>query len=297
MSRPSRSIVSAAWVVVGLAMFAGCPPQDDPARTVEADPGFQDALRLRALNGFARGWLSKPADGQSGEDAFAMAPLLIHATTGAAPLASPARIGAVSRSADGQLSVDATAPTLYHARTAVQIAGREHVQLAYVWWTAVSTTDPGLAGSQGVRMTLDASGSPFLWEVLADTSGTRLFFADRALEEAASAEFGPPSPGREHALEQPLDETPDALVVRLIESGSTPLGPFVYLAEDGRDVTTVLCRCMASEVDEIVGVDEYALQPLSTLEALGVEPRWPTSPDELGTILRLPESPGAEAGE
>jgi hypothetical protein len=78
--------------------------------------------------------------------------------------------------------------------------------------------------------------------------------------------------------------------VRLIEAGATPLGPFVYLTEDGRDIQTVLCRCMASEVDNILGLGEYELLPLDELAAIGSDPSWTTASDEIGTLLRFPTS-------
>lgn len=243
---------------------------------------------MRAVSSFAQGWMSKPGEAFVEDEAFTMAPLLIHATSGEAPGSSPTRIGAVTENDNGSVTVDVTRPTLYFSKTTTNIAGQDHDQWAYAWWNAVSATDPKVASSQGFRMTLDADGSPFLWEVLADTTGARLLFVDRALEEAASAELGPPHPGRDHTLARTHEETPDVLIVRLIESGATPLGPFAYVAEDAKDIHALLCRCMPSQVDEIVGIDEYDLLPLESLEAIGIEAGFDTSPDGVEKLLRFP---------
>lgn len=123
----------------------------------------------------------------------------------------------------------------------------------YRWTDAVT----GVA--QGLHLTLGADGFPLAYEVLADSSGARLFFVDATLEEQAAAAFGAPLDGRRYAVERGLDVTPEVVVGGLFEPGSTPLGPFVYLWEATHDVNTVLCRCMAPRVFDIVDSVAYPL--------------------------------------
>ena len=143
--------------------------------------------------------------------------------------------------------------------------------------------DPLTDHVQGLRVTLGEDGFPLAHEVLHDSSGARLLFIDIGLEEQAGERFGPPLDSRRYAVERSVEETPDVAVGGLLEPGSTPLGPFVYLWEETHDVNVVLCRCMAPRVYDIKDSIPYVLTPYipsSTDEA----PRRVT----LSDLLRLP---------
>jgi hypothetical protein len=143
--------------------------------------------------------------------------------------------------------------------------------------------DPVSGHEQGLRLTLGEDGFPLAYEALHDSSGARLLFIDIGLEEQAGERFGRPLDGRRHAVERSVEETPDVAVGGLLEPGSTPLGPFVYLWEGTHDVNVVLCRCMAPRVYDIKDSIPYGLTPYI-----------PSSTDEaprraaLSDLLRLP---------
>ena len=164
--------------------------------------------------------------------------------------------------------------------------GRAHARICYRWrHSPAGVPSERLDAWQGVRITLDASGEPVLWEVLRDRSGLKVVYASRRLEEAALREFGPPAAGRRHALERPVREAPDLRVARVIEDGPMPMGPLVHVRRDGGDIATLVCRCMPPLVRDLTGQAEYELLPR---EALGAKacPDFEAAPP--GLWLRLP---------
>ena len=102
---------------------------------------------------------------------------------------------------------------------------------------------------QGFRMTLDDNGFALFWEVLSPDP-QRVIFAAQSVEDAAAIEFGEPAPDRQFSVERPVDESPSAVVPRILADGPQPMGPFVYIEGRHHDVTTLLCRCMPSQVED-----------------------------------------------
>jgi hypothetical protein len=194
--------------------------------------------------------------------------------------------------------------TVYYQVDSLGLAGKTHPQFTFLWLNAnqpkgESTTLP----AQGVRITLDGSGAPVVWEVLADQSGLALIFVSRALEELAKQEHGPPLQGRRFAIEQSLERAPGVVVARVIDDGPMPMGPILYLRERTHEVATLICRCMPSQADKLTETGTYRLAPLSEapVEKMqqarqGLERRaafWPgesSGPAGLEKALRLPQS-------
>jgi hypothetical protein len=211
----------------------------------------------------------KPRSNGTDELIIQMAPLIVQEV--AHPDQTCHRFGAVG---DGP-------PIVYFDRSTVALNGHTYQQVRYVWWYA---DDPPSA--QGVRITLDSSGFPCIWEVLTDSSDASLIYASRSLENAAETEFGPPLPGRQFAIERDLNERPDIVVPRLIDDAPVPMGPFVYLQNETHDVTTVICRCMPSQADNFVETGYYDLQPL--WKSTTPVPHNRADPGWLAKCLRLP---------
>lgn len=276
--RPLICIFAATAALTGV-LGPSCAPVDlDPSGAGSIDAFSGDALRARAEEWIDGGWLSSPDRDLEETERFAMAPLLVHvSSTGDG---GPA-IGAVS---GDPLAVDPTRPTVYYRRSAASIHGNDHEQWSFVWWYA---SDAAVPPRQGVRITLDREGFPMVWEVLDESTGADLVFVSEDLETAALESFGDVEPGREFAVERPIEDSPDVVVARAIESGPVPMGPFVYLDGVSHDVRTVICRCMPSQVNEILGSDEYELLPLDSLVPQEIEPPWP--PRSPATFLRIPQ--------
>jgi len=183
------------------------------------------AVYDRTDRDFESGVLFRPDDATEGDPAHTFAPLLI-----------------VENGEPGSVP-----PEVTHERTSDG--------WTYRW------ADPATGVTQGIHATLGDDGFPIAYEILRDSSGVRLLFVDAMLEQRSAEQFGPPVPGRRFSVERGLDETPDVAVGAIYESGTTPLGPFVYLRDESHDVNVVLCRCMAPRIFDIVDSIAYTLKP------------------------------------
>jgi hypothetical protein len=190
------------------------------------------------------------------------------------------RIGALPRGPDSPGSISTESPVVYWELRDALMTGRHRSQIVYAWFQVSPVAGSSASGDgdpfhvQGIRMTLDDDGAPLLWEVLPRVRGQRLVFVSRRLEEAAGRVFGAPLPGRRYAIEGPIEDCPDTLVVRVLEDGPLPMGPWVYVERDGLTIRTLLCRCMPGQVDENVETLEYELAPLVGLRDDPPFARW-----------------------
>lgn len=242
----------AFFLLAGCAVAAAARPIPDLAPTRIYD---------RATNVFATAHFLKPAEPPTPDVAFKLAPLIIQE----ALAAEPARegFGALTLS-NGVLSLDRSAPTVYVHIDPVEIGGEPRLRFTYLWCYSVGdpAADKPPLGMQGVRITTDASGSPVIWEILADKSGLDLIFVAESLEAAAKKQGHKTQPGRRFTLEQTRRKAPRALVARVITDGPVPMGPIVYLGCESRNVSTLVCRCMPAQAKSLLTSSLYQLKPI-----------------------------------
>ena len=225
-------------------------------------------LHARTEVQFAAARLVQPAEESAAGETLDLAPLLV------------IEAGAMD---------DAVPSIVYFHRSATEIAGESFDQRSYLWRHPEPAA--GAAEVQGVRITLGLDGFPAIFEILTDSTGARPVFVSTLLEQSAAAEFGAPAPGRTFAVEQPVASAPDTVVAGLLDPGPVPLGPFVYLLHEPHDVATLICRCSPSQVDDILNLAQYRLEPLADPAALGPGvAAWlrPAEPGALERLLRLP---------
>ena len=199
------------------------------------------------------------------------APLIVQEVDGGVGPTDPNPFGAIVGDG-GAARVDPNRPTLYAETFTTRIKSVDYDQVVY-FWRYPTRPDETLGLSRegrGVRITLGSDGFPLVWEALSTGTDTRVLFVSESLERAALREFGGPLPGRRFSIERAADEAPDVVVARIIDDGPVPMGPYVYLnAPPLRSVTTVLCRCMPSQVSEFVETNYYDLVPLETVKEWG----------------------------
>jgi hypothetical protein len=259
--RPTKDATKAlAWVAT---LWLGAMAQARAATLT--NPNSFPEVYLRATNEFAQANFFKPAEPPITDLSFTLAPLILQQVSGdLGPTHPPERFGLLTRS-NGVLTVDTSRPTLYVVADTIQIRQKPYAQLAYLWVYAGESGGPGLPslGVQGVRVTLNTSGQPAIWEMLADHSGAEVFFVTQKLEEAAKAEYGEPLPGRHCSIEPSWAEAPQAVVARVLEDGPVAMGPMVYLKAGTHDVSTVLCRCMPAQVKKLLQTSTYSMAHLA----------------------------------
>jgi len=263
----TRFTILALALAVALGTLTGCATRPGSFTTVQAP-----AIRERALAHFQRAFYLKPAETNNATvPARQLAPLLI--------------IEAPDPTALPDLPTKATRPQIFYQSGRTTGSGKPHEQMTY-WWTYPNSSRRNRGGvtTQGIRITLNSAGRPVIWEVLANTSGAQVIFVAQSLEAQTAREFGAPLAGRQFTIERPLSDAPKVVVARVIEDGPETMGPIVYLQAGKRDVTTIICRCMAAQASELAGQREYDLvaAPKGSLDA-----------PQLGEIerrLRLPEN-------
>lgn len=224
---------------------------------------------------FEQAQLLKPMEETNTAVAYALAPLLI-------------------QEVKGTNSVRLRPSEVFFRFGSIRLQGREHPQVSY-WWrledaelspgapeTGRVTKQPASDRWQGIRQTLDDSGRPVIYEVLADPAAVAQIYIAQSVEAAAHAEFGSVLPGRRFASEASLDATPRVVVPRVIEDAPAVMGPILYLRAGTHEVATLICRCMASQAIQLVGSGYYKLidaDPPSTITSL---------PGQLEEVLRFP---------
>lgn len=240
-----------------------------------AAPPYAEIYR-RETNVFANAEFFKPVETKTNELTFTLAPLILQQVDGTRePFFLSDRFGTLSVS-NGTAVLDRSRAAVYWEADTVQVRGKAHARFSYVWCYSPGpheseprqrkkSASPGQAESglhlQGIRITLNSTGQPVIWEVLADTSGAELIFVSQTLEAAALAEFGRPLPGRRHAIERSVEEAPNVIVARVIDDGPMAMGPIVYLSAGTRAVSTLICRCMPAQARKLLATSTYELVP------------------------------------
>lgn len=268
-----------------LSLMAGC------SRGV-ASPGAgrdsdTNAFAREAAREYADADYYKPADDTSPEESRRMAPLiLIERRTDQPPDALGGRVKT------GETATEGDPPIVYAWRSVALLQAGAMQQLTHVW----RLERPGAPRHEtwrGVRMTLDSRGRPAIWEVL-DERRPALLFVSRSLEDAAAEAHGRPLSGQRFSIER---DRSIALVVRVLDDGPEPMGPWVYLAAETGYVSTVLCRCMPAQFSDASRTFWYRLEPLEEVRAArgidfpaaltGMDPAR-DGPSWLDRALRLP---------
>ncbi len=277
--RINRRAATCASVIVSVCtsfFFSGCASPQSRIDTTSLAP-YAVHYYKRAWMEFDHAIFYKPDAVNDDADLLSeLAPLLIEQVRSsnnntASPLRIPHGIGVVITDANGQLSVDSTQPTIYTDAVVTSIKGVPYDQLIYVWWyprrSAQSVSDLLM---RGIRITLGKDGFPLVCEVL-DDDEVDILFVTQTLENAANKAFGPKLSGRQFSAERSLTDAPRTVVARLLDDGPVPMGPYVYLLAKSREVSTLSCRCAASQIDRFVDTKYYSMLPLETLGLWGFQ--------------------------
>jgi hypothetical protein len=244
-------------VVAALGSACGSPHQ-----LVSGSLSAQRRAELEARSAivFTTGVLYKPNPAPIETLASKLAPLIIEQLNGEGTETDADRFGSVDAS-----QVDASRPAVYASDSQISIHGQTHAQVTFVWCYAPEHTPPGSALIQGLRITLNRTGAPVIWEPLLSEENLRVIFVARSLEAAAATEFGRPLPGRHYSIEPGLEQESPVVVAKVIDDGPVAMGPIVYLQAQTRAITTVLCRCMPAQIRQVAASQQYDLMPMESL--------------------------------
>jgi hypothetical protein len=253
-------------IILTLPALIGCDTQRELSHA--ADPAQMRAkVDAQAAIVFAAGALYKPNPVPVETLGSKLAPLIIQQLDAARPGVERDQFGSVEAA-----RVDPDHPAVYTADGDVTVHGQTHAQVSFVWCYPRKRGQPDSACIQGLRITLNSAGAPVVWEPLFQKENRCRVFVAESLEAATAAEFGRPLPGRRYSIEPGLEQSPGLAVVRVIDDGPLPMGPIIYLQARTRDISTVLCRCMAAQVGRVSISHWYDLLPLEELVAQSAAP-------------------------
>jgi len=260
------------WVLACFALCSGLSATASQGRSAL----LRERIYARATNEFRLAALFKPRGTNEDELSFKLAPLILQeVSNGAAELAKSQVFGTLTGN-NGAEAVDRRRPAVYYHASTAMANGRPHARLCYFWFYSA---DPVASGpslpAQGIRITLDSSGQPAIWEMLADSSDLNLIFISQKLESAAAAQFGAVLPGRRFAVERGTNDAPQAVVARVLDDAPLPMGPIIYLDAQSRSASTVTCRCMPVQVRQLARTETYDLLSMDSVLHL-----WPVRPHE-----------------
>lgn len=144
---------------------------------------------------------------------------------------------------------------------AIKINNVSHPQVTYIW-QHTAAGDSSANARLGLRITLGSDGFPLVWEVLDSRQQLTILYVSRSAENLAAKQFGPPLRDRHLSIEQSLEAARHVIVVRALEDGPIPMGPYIY-ADLANQITSVLCRCSAAQVDEFLLEEQYQMEPMT----------------------------------
>jgi hypothetical protein len=219
-------------------------------------PSLASQIRERTTRRFASADFYKPNEASAPERMVAMAPLVLWEV---ADDDWDRRFGIPidgNAGTDDRSSIEPT--VVYYFEDQLSLSEMVRDRIAFLW--ALRSRDDQALKYQGFRMTLDGDGYPVIWELLGDSS-PRIVNVSRSLEDSVMEEFGSAAIGQTFAVERPSDEPSDIVVARVLSDGPQPMGPWVYVDGGDSTVTTLLCRCMPSQVDGFRESASYDLRP------------------------------------
>jgi len=217
---------------------------------------------------FDRAVFFKPSEAAKNSEWGELLPLIVQEVTDRDRGGGP-RFGALRQDLNGRYWVDIDVPTVYVDRS-LESGDGGLVRWMWVYEREGRDDGPAKAYVRGVWMMLNDDGYPTVWGVTGNGDASTIFYVAESLEAKAVAAFGSPLPGRRYAVERSVEDRPRDVVARVLSDGPVPMGPFVYLSSPDAAVTTLLCRCMASQVESFVESVYYDVLPLSDLQDAGL---------------------------
>lgn len=212
----------------------------------------------------------KPRDNTDHPQWFDLAPLIVHETESTDLKGYLPRIND-----DGTVSTDNN-PTVYVHESTATLKNQSHQTITYVWfYTAPPTTN---ITTRAIRMTLNPEGFPVIWEYLSPDDDVRPIYVARFIESAAEAANQAILKNRRHRVEPAITKHPTIIVPRILADGPVPMGPWVYLDQHHTPIT-LLCRCMPSQLDNVIADAYYQIRPITDLTALVLDEPLPLIDD------------------
>ena len=257
-----------AILLFGLLTFLGCSRSPEESRQNKQPPSLSAAAEDAGIR-FKRARIFLLSDSDRKSPEHLLAPIIVHETGINSEAKQPGWTGGEEKER-----------RVYLLRSEVQINGTPHPQFTYCWRYETSGRPARI-----LRMTIDSSGYPAIFEVFTGAGELTALYASRGLEDAAAKEQDSVLPGKQYNIEG----NSGIKVTGLVEDGPVAMGPLVYVAAGDRRIVSLNCRCSPSRIDKADDSLRYKLITPggSTSASAEFAAKLPTSEEALRT-LRIP---------
>ncbi len=268
-----RKRLAVLAVVIGLAVqCAGCKekakvksptPVSNENSTVESPgqptPSTSNVTIPKHYNSpdlvrFAKGVLFKPSMEVAADDVW-MAPLIVSEVQDGSDGPIPAPFGTLIAGEANQARIDCAQPAVYSFTDMVELGGSLYPRAAHLWFYESSPS--ATIALSCVEVVSNEDAEPVLWHVFDSLRSDKdAVYVAKSVEQEAEREHGARLDGAALSVELPNNSSP-VIVPRLLDDGPEPMGPMVYVAAEPHHVAAVACRCMGSQVEEILDARFY----------------------------------------
>lgn len=173
--------------------------------------------------------------------------------------------------------IDVSQPVVYGLYQRRKLGQRVHVQLTYTLWyprhprTKKVDIEPGNIDSNVVRITLDDQNRPLLYETVLACGCYHKVFAERRVEEASRATWGPPERGKTYSLEKNIPLQFDFEVAGLVDTPlDRPAPPVVFISSGEHKVLGLQSSADLNWEAVRDGVRSYHLADYRELESVPI---------------------------
>ena len=218
-----------AILLFGLLTFLGCSRSPEESRQNKQTPSLPAAAEDAGIR-FKRARIFLLSDSDRKSPEHLLAPIIVHETGINSEAKQPDWTGGEEKER-----------RVYLLRSEVQINGTPHPQFTYCWRYETSGRPARI-----LRMTIDSSGYPAIFEVFSGAGELTALYASRGIEEAAAKEQTGVLPGKRYSIEG----NSEIKVAGLVEDGPVPMGPLVYVTAGDSQIVSLSCRCSPSRIDK-----------------------------------------------
>jgi len=303
-AEPPRRFISLGTVMVGLC----CPI----LAAQEATPSTaREAIYENAKRHFAQAIFYKPEPNEDNLPSE-LAPLIVQEVAPDPQTHERAmKFGRLSLDQTNQIRIDVDDSTVYVDERSITIRSRTYTERVFALYLRPKNGSVDAGTMLSIHTVLDADGFPLatlVWDIGFQEPRRKCgfkVFVSQQLEDRAQSRFGDPLEGCRHSIEKTCSTNCDPVVPTVFPTGPIPMGPYVYL-DDGGYVTTILCRCSPSQMDDVSNTHNYRVAPIEHVLALrdklgaAERDRFPIPPSSelvarlLTEALRWPLDPPAD---
>lgn len=171
------------------------------------------------------------------------------------------------------VDIDVKRPAVFARVEKEMVHGQELLQLVYAHWypnQPVGGIERGKIDSSVLRVTLDSSKRPCVYEHVWACGCYHGSFVTAEAEALAEAEFGKKNRGTKHFMEKLVAKEDDWRIKDIVHTGGKLRRPILFVSTGGHFCVAVQTQALVKNLEKLER-REYTLLPYEVLERLPVE--------------------------